>query len=492
MKKSFLILFLLLGGFFCGNAEHYELTLEESIEIAKRKSYTMLRLIQDLKIAEYNLKSTKSQFKTHIDMTLSAPQYSEEVVQEKDSLGIHFYTEKQLNFFSNLTITQPLPTDGKISLESGLSTMNDLRTDVRSARFNTTLRFQQPFDAFYGYNSIKARHRKAELNYEQTSKQLKREELSLIYQVSRTYYNLLSLQKSMEIALLDLDRQKEAFEISKNKYEAGLIREVEALQMEVDLAEAQNSYDVVILHLESAMNSFKEMIGINLYDTLSLKSELNYKIVVIDPEKAVRLALANRPEIREQDIQLTIQDLNVKEQKAAGMIKTSLVAHYGKTGIAQGKDLDYMESIKNSFSNFGGPQSNYGVGLTVSIPILDWGENRALVRASQARLIQYEYRKKELEREIETSVRNLAATVSSNLKRLQQLEKNIVVAEKSFEITLQRFAEGDIDSQSLSLERTRMNNAYRNHLSAYIDYQTSLIELMNNTFYDFEKEELIQ
>ncbi len=50
--------------------------------------------------------------------------------------------------------------------------------------------------------------------------------------------------------------------------------------------------------------------------------------------------------------------------------------------------------------------ASYGVGLTISIPILDWGgENRALVRASESRLKQYSYRKEEVEREIETEVK---------------------------------------------------------------------------------------
>ena len=38
----------------------YELTLEESIEVAKGKSLRMLRLEQSLKRAEYNLQSVKT------------------------------------------------------------------------------------------------------------------------------------------------------------------------------------------------------------------------------------------------------------------------------------------------------------------------------------------------------------------------------------------------------------------------------------------------
>jgi len=136
--------------------------------------------------------------------------------------------------------------------------------------------------------------------------------------------------------------------------------------------------------------------------------------------------------------------------------------------------------------------ASYGVGLTITIPILDWGENRALVRAAESRLNQYNYRKEEVEREIETEVKNLVASINSNLKRLQVLEKNIEVAEKSFDITRQRYTDGDIDSQSLALERNRLNNAYTSHLRAYINYQLSLADLTRKTFYDFRTHEEVE
>ncbi len=293
----------------------------------------------------------------------------------------------------------------------------------------------------------------------------------------------------MEIAALDLERQQDAYEISKNKYAAGLIREVDALQMEIDLAEAQNNYDIAILNEVSSKNSFKELLGLDLNDSISLSSELDYQIVIIDPEKAVELALKNRLEVREQEIQIELQKLSIKQQKANSMIRGSVNAYFEKAGINQQSDIGFLKSIENSYQNLIDRDASYGVGLTVTIPILDWGQNKAMVRAAESRLTQFNYRKEEVEREIETEVKNLIASISSNLKRLQLLEKNVVVAEKSFEITRQRYSDGDIDSQNLALERNRLNNAYTSHLRAYINYQLSLADLTRKTFYDFQAQQ---
>lgn len=491
MRIKFIVAFYSLALFaLTAKAETYLLTLQESIELAMEKSYTMRNLQEDLKIAEYNLKSATSSLKTHIDFSLTMPEFNQTVRTWDDTTGVSFYSIKRMDYGGMVTVNQPLITNGNIYWETSLNSYDDFYNRDRSATFNTRLRLRQPIDALYGYNAIRSSLKSARLDYERSSKSFRREELNLVYRVSSSYYNLLSLQRSTEIALLDYERQTEANEIAQNKYASGLIREVDALQMEVDLAEAQNSYEMALINQESAINSFKELLGIELTDSVVLKDELKYNIVVVDAEKAVEHALKNRIELRERDIAIEQQEMSIRQRKAEGMVRGYFDAYVQKTGTSM-DDMStaYGSTIQTSANDFIDRPINYGVGLTVSVPLLDWGENKARVRAAEARQRQNYLAKEELERNIETEIRNAVAQLNNNLKRLQLLEKNVVIAEKSFGITLQRFTDGDIDSQTLALERNRLNSAYRNHLSAYIAYQLSLADIMRKTLYDFEKGE---
>ena len=488
MKNKILTLVICLSALsFVSHAETYVLDLETSISIAKMKSLDMLSLKQDLKIAEYNLKSATSGFKTHIDMDLTVPNYTETIRQFEDSTGITFYPIRQSVYSSSLTINQPLPTDGYIYLTSGLSSTDDYNDAKRWMQMSTRVGLQQPIDALYGYNSIKSSLKSAELAYEESQKELKRQELNLIYNVSYAFYRLLSVQKSEEIARLNLDRQQEAYDMAKNKFEAGLIREVDALQMEVDLAEAQNNYDLSLINQSEAQNNFRELIGIGLNDSVVISSVMDYHPVIVDVNKAVVMALENRLEIREQEIQIELNKLSLKRQKAEGMITGNLNAYYQKIGVSNSARSSQLNtSFQQSYTDLQDRPGNFGIGVTVNIPIIDWGENRALVKAAEARLQKNLYQKNSVTRGIETEVKNLVADLNSSLKRLQLLEKNVAVAEKSFEITRSRFSDGDIDSQALALERERLNNAYTSHLSAYIQYELNLADLMRKTFYDFK------
>ena len=493
MKKIFFVLFI-----FCQSAlnaqQVYNLTLEESIEIAKGGSYEIQRLLKDQVIAENELSAATARLRTNVSMNFTLPQYTKTVNEWQDSLGISYFSSNTLRGIGGLNIRQPLPTDGTVSIQTNLNSINDYTYDRRSTRFSTSIVLNQPLNSLWGYNSIRSDLKTARLNNERTNKALKRSELNLIYNVSNAFYGLLRLQKGLEIAQMNLERQIEASEISKNKYEAGLIREVENLQNEVDLVEMQNNYEEAKTSLEASTKLFIQLIGLELNANVTLKSEIdNYSIVTVDPNKAVEMALKNRLEIRENEIQIEMQKIQISRQRSDGLPQASLQASLDKIGIS---NMDISESFSNSISSSWGDlkdrPSNYNVGLTLSVPIIDWGRNRSLVRASKARLDQYLLDKENQERDIEVEVINLVADLQNTLSRLQSLEKSVSVAEKSYGITLQRYIDGDISSLELSMERDRLNRAQQMHLTAYINYQLSIADLMRKTFYDFENQRDIE
>jgi len=124
---------------------------------------------------------------------------------------------------------------------------------------------------------------------------------------------------------MGLNRQQEAYNIAQNKFKAGLIREVEALQMEVDLSAAVNNYDIATVDLLFTGCSFKEKLGINLTDSVVIKSDLSYNQVYVDPEKAVALALENRLELKENEIQIELSQMEIRKRKAAGRINGNIL-----------------------------------------------------------------------------------------------------------------------------------------------------------------------
>lgn len=469
--------------------ELLNLNLEKSIEIAKEQSYNMLILKKSLERSEYQLKAAKKMYGTKVDLNFDGPELFQIQKQYNDSNGVHFYPSKGFNFNTELIVSQPLPTDGRIYLSSSLFNGREIgdRDEFGIASLATSINFVQPIGPLYSYNQIKSEYKRAELNYESTLKGLKREELNLIYNVSRAYYFLLSNQLKMEIAKLTLERQREAFKIAKNKYAAGLIREVEALQIEVDLGQAENDYDISIANYESQANVFKQSLGLPLKDSVILKGEMDYVLVNVDLEMAVESGLNNRLEVREREINIELDKINLKRQKAEGQIQGDFTTKFGVAGYDKStRPILYTESINNAFQNQQDNFNNYSLGINVRIPIIDWGENRARVKAIQANIEMDKYRLENEKVNIEMEIRNTIGQLNSSMRRLQLLEKNVTLAEKSFEISDYRFKNGDIDSEAFALDRERLNKTRLSHLDAFITYKLYIADLMRKTFYDFE------
>jgi outer membrane protein len=465
----------------------YHLDLASSIELAKEKSKNMLILQQSLKKAEYDLKAATSSFKTHVDMDLVLPQYTETIRQWEDSSGISFYPVRQNQINSYLTISQPLPTDGYLFIRSGVQSFVDYYADDRNAQISSSIGLRQPIEAFFGYNQRRLGYRQAKLAYDLSLKQLKREELNLVYDISYNFFQVLSYHERQNIAQQSLNRQQEAFDIATSKYNAGLIREVEALQMEVDLSAAVNNFDLARVDYSAQVAFFKERLGIDLRDSVIIKSDLGYNQVVVDVEKAVSLALENRLELKENEIQIELSEMEIKRRRAAGMVNGDILLNYNFIGVNKSKLIIPIEtSINNTWQNLLNRPGSFGVGLTLNIPIIDWGENRARVHSAQASLAQNQLQQDADKVTIERDIRTTVSRLQSSLMRLKLLEKNVLVAEKSFEISRQRYVNGDIDSQSMALERERLNNAYITRLESYIVYKLLLSDLMRKTFYDFE------
>ena len=473
----------------------YELTLEEAIEIARTDSYSMKALEQDLIIAENTMEAAIRRLRTNVALSATIPNYSEAVREWEDSEGkVTYYSARQLRMGTDLTVSQPLPTDGQLSLETGLSGLDDYNNDMRAAQMDATVRLYQPLDAFWGFNNIRSELKTARLNHERAQKAYKRAELDLVYNVSQSYYNLLQRQRATEIARMDMERQAEVHDISKKKYEAGLIREVESLQMEVDLANSQNAHDGALLDLDYAEKTFKLLLGLDLADRVSVRTEeLNYEPIAVDPDRAVQLALAGRLEMRERDINIEVQGLAIRQQKAVGRPTLALDASWSVVGVSnEALATTYPNSINYAWANIKSRPTNFAIGINLRIPILDWGRNRRLVRVAEARQVQNHLAREDQQRSIETEVRTLVAQLQSYLSRLQLLEKNVALAEKSFAITLERFSNGDITSDGLAEERRRLNLALDNHLSAYVQYQLGLADLTRTTFFDFRRDRPVE
>ena len=119
--------------------------------------------------------------------------------------------------------------------------------------------------------------------------------------------------------------------------------------------------------------------------------------------------------------------------------------------------------------------------MTVSIPVWDWGKNAREVESAEASYNLSVLRHKNLKEQIVKEILSAINKLNSAKARVDVLSKSVEVAEKSFNISLERFKSGNITSFDLSQMQLRLTDSKINSLNALIDYKLALADLERKT-----------
>lgn len=471
------------------------LTLNDAIDIALEESYNMKSLRLQVIQAEQNRNAAKYRFRTQIDLNLDVPDWSERVqsVEVPNALPV-YNSYGTLRYEGQLEIRQPLPTDGDITLRTQMyhsdesTYLADQDEDIDRKDFYTSIRLQlnQPL---FTYNQLKTGLKSAELRYDRSSKRFNRMELDLMYDVSQSFFNLYSAIRRHEINKETMEQKKNAYELAKLKFEAGLIPEVEALQMEVDYASAQADLLSSEATMERQRDQFKQDIGLSLITDVTVKTDIDVSHFDIDLDKAIEEGMTRRTEITEQIIEIELQKINVIQTDARSEISGNLSAFYDFTGVSDPAlpyDTGAYDLFDSSWDDLNRRPRNRGIGFSLSVPIWDWGVNKAEVASAKATLKDQELYLDEVRKQVESSIRNVVRSVREAENRLSVLQKSQEVAQRSYDISLERFDNGEITSQDLALDSQRLTSAKLAYLSAYITYKLAVADLRRKTLWDFE------
>jgi len=507
MRKYFLILVLFFTSQSVILAQDVTvLTLDESINIALKESFTIKSIKQLVYSAERNLWAAKAGYRTYALSKISAPVYDEgfrlvEVVNGNP-------VPKQYGSFQvkgNLDIIQPMPWipfgGGSLTFRAEGYQLNSWTpsplnpgVDLKSNQFYTSLSaiINKPL---FTINQLKLGLKQAELNYERQSKVFKRSELDLVYRVTMSFYQLYRRTQEVKINQEKVERQKMIYETTRKKYEAGLAAEVEAMQAEVELVQYKNELKASESRKKEQEEAFKQLIGLPLSQDITVITELEVKPVYVDVDQAVNLALKNRSEIVEKMIDIEEQKIQIKQIDAQVSVKGNLRGYYRFSGFSD-PDLPYGTPTGDLFNDSWDVlrrTPNRGVTFELEIPIWDWGKNKAQVQAAQASLERQELTLNDTYTTITREVRDVVRSVYETYDRVMMLEKSKAVSEKSFDINMQRYQNGDITTTELARANDQLNTAKLSYLSAYIEYKLALADLQRKTLYDFEnKKSLVE
>ncbi len=299
--------------------------------------------------------------------------------------------------------------------------------------------------------------------------------LNIEKQVTQAFYTIYQKQMAVKIKQEEYENQKVSFDIIKSKVEADLSAKEELLQGELNLATSKSNLDNAIVDLENAMDQFKKLIGISLYEDIEINTNIEYKPVIVDLEKAIENGLSQRLELTQRKIELNNAEFDLIETKATNEFRG---------------DVDLSVGIMGNNENFANiydkPTRSPQVGVTFSIPIFDWGERKARIKAAELKLesreIDYESQETDIILNIRQTFRSLQ-NLNTQIKIAEQNEKN---AQLTYEINLERYRNGDLTSIDLERYQNQLSQKKMDLANALISYKLELLNMKIQSLWDFE------
>jgi outer membrane protein TolC len=415
-------------------------------------------------------------------MSGTAPRYSKGFDRVYNStLDEYVFSPKNtITTSSTISLAQAIGFTGTtIALESKFNHQFDLEKTNRA--YNTTpvsLVLTQPIRA---YNSLRWEKKIEPLKYELAKKTFLSNIEAVHIQAVQYFFSLALAQINKQISVMNLSNADTLYRIANGRYKLGTIAEDELLQMQLSYLNAETASKESDMNLRDKEIRLRSFLGFNENIRLELIIPDNIPDLQVEMQEVLDLAMANNPEIMNQQVTILNAESNVARAKAAKGLNASLGLSLGLA--TSGPDLAY------SYQN---PSQSQGVNLTFTLPILDWGRGKGNFRMAQSSLELAQVQEKQALTDFQ---QNLFLDVEQfNLQKNQVgiAAKSDTVAMRMYEVTKQRFLIGKIAILDLNNADTKKDQNKRAYVQALQNYWNYFYNLRNLTLYDFLSKKPLQ
>lgn len=453
------------------------LTLEESMDIAIKNSPSIQKSRMNMEMNKEYLNAQLASLKTNFFLDVAPLDFSRTLTYDQKSAL--WYQAQTLEPNASLIISQPIKfTDGLLTVrndfkyQDNYSIVNDIKTPEQGFNNNLYLRYDQPI---FTYNRLKLNLERIKLNLETATMAYAIEMLNMEYQVNQAFYAVYQKESAVQIAKEEFENQKISHDIIKSKVEAGLSAQEELLQAELNYATSESNLDNAKVDLDNARDQFKLLIGMSLDEEIEVETDIDFKLIYVNPDKAIENGLSQRLELTQRNIELKMAEFELTETSAENEFRGDLSLSVGISGFNE----DFATIYQNT-------TNTPAVGLTFSIPLFDWGERKAKIRAAeiniQSKEIDLQDQKNNIVINIRKTYRNLQNLVNQ-IDIARQNEKN---AQLTYDINLERYKNGDLTSIDLERFQSQLSEKKTALVNALINYRLEIINMKVQSLWDFE------
>ncbi|MBE6265457.1 MAG: TolC family protein [Prevotella ruminicola] len=452
------------------------LTLSDAINMAQHNSYDAMVTRLSFMSQYWSYRSFRAELLPAVNLSGWFLQYNRSMVEARnfDDGRISYVENNSMSNSLSLSIDQNIVSlGGKLSVQSYLYRLDQFSYD--SKIYNSRpirLNYTQPL---WAYNSLKWQKKTEPLKYENAKRAYLESMEGVAIQAVNLFFNVLSAQSTYLQSVSTLKDRQYLFEIAKKRLDLGTITKSELLQLELSLLNAQVEVNNQDLTLKSQRFRLFSYLRVFDYDSIELVLPCTIPNISISMDEIIKKALDNSTHTLQQQItQLESRKL-VAQAKANRGIQMQLNSEIGFNRTAN-RFKDAYQCLKD----------NEIVGLTVALPIFDWGVSKGRVKMAEADL---EVTKTQLEQAHEVFIQDLRISVLQFNMQSNQCKNALrarEIAEERYDIIKRRYETGSVTVTELNTAQQEAENARSQYIHQLQTFWTGYYNLRKATLYDWE------
>ncbi len=284
---------------------------------------------------------------------------------------------------------------------------------------------------------------------------------NIVYAADVSYWTVAANESLFYISQEFVMIVRELDGIVQKRFDEGAISKTDLLMVKTRLKEAELQQSTRSMNYQTAMQSFKIMMGAPLEEQVVIIDSIQ-KPVIVPALQPLEVALKRRA-----DYQIAAQDFNLTKQQTK-IIRSKYLPQFA---------VGLKETWGTPMINVDGKEKFATVAFAkLSMPIFNWGEKRQYVKQNRAMETSKELAMSKVEDQVKEELANAWVKLNENWKQVEIANSTLEIARENLKLNTFSYNEGKLPILDVLSSQATWLQSYTNVVSANYQYKVAYAE----------------
>lgn len=324
----------------------------------------------------------------------------------------------------------------------------------------------------------------AQRNLDQSRATFRRQVATVLLNVLTQYWNVVEARDSLTVEQNLLAQAQQSYDHDKQALEKGALPPLDIYRSESEVAARRVTEIQAEYAVKQAEDVFRNAIGADIDPNiraldldLTQNPEPSKELLTVDIAGELQKALANRPDLDAQRLQLSSDDLNIKIARNGLRPQLNLTANYQGAGLNTTTNGPFLEALDQTF---GFSQPTYGAGLSLNLPIHNYAAKSAYASAEVNKRRDL-YSDRQIRQQITLDVANAVHQLEQSKLSMEAAKIALNLAQKNMQAEQRKYELGAETLYVVLQTQSELAQAEQSAIQAQVNYQLAVASVYYST-----------